>query len=165
VSFDFLDATILDPLLSKDPCAGGNLGNCCVTAATTPKTCFDSRLHDVRKLFSVFLYSHYSVPGEGVGIIQSSIAVGAKDAAFDKKDAGSIMGVANAGTRKKVKANQLVPCEVVSKDTGCWTNIVSTLLLLGIHSLNVLLAHSIAVNTSHRLFGYYKPGHTSPLLH
>jgi hypothetical protein len=44
----------------------------------------------------------------------------------------------------------------------CWTNIVSTLLLLGIRSLNVLLAHSIAVNTSHRSFGYYKPGHTSP---
>jgi hypothetical protein len=39
-----------------------------------------------------------------------------------------------------------------------WTNIVSTLLLLGIHSLNVLLAHYIAVNTSHRSFGYYKPG-------
>jgi hypothetical protein len=47
----------------------------------------------------------------------------------------------------------------------CWTNIVSTLLLLGFRSLNVLLAHSIAVNTSHRSFGYYKPGHTSPLLH
>jgi hypothetical protein len=29
----------------------------------------------------------------------------------------------------------------------CWMNIVSTLLLLGIRSLNVLLAHSIAVNT------------------
>jgi hypothetical protein len=42
------------------------------------------------------------------------------------------------------------------------TNIVSTLLLLGICSLNVLLAHSIAVNTSHRSYGYYKPGHTSP---
>jgi hypothetical protein len=32
----------------------------------------------------------------------------------------------------------------------CWTNIVSTLLLLGIRSLNALLAHSIAVNTSYR---------------
>jgi hypothetical protein len=31
-----------------------------------------------------------------------------------------------------------------------WTNIVSTLLLLGIRSLNALLAHSIAVNTSYR---------------
>jgi hypothetical protein len=40
-----------------------------------------------------------------------------------------------------------------------------TLLLLGIRSLNILLAHSIAVNTSYRSFGYYKPGHTSPLLH
>jgi hypothetical protein len=28
----------------------------------------------------------------------------------------------------------------------CWTNIVSTLLLLGIHSINALLAHSIALN-------------------
>jgi hypothetical protein len=27
------------------------------------------------------------------------------------------------------------------------------------------LAYLIAVNTSHRSFGYYKPGHTSPLLH
>jgi hypothetical protein len=45
---------------------------------------------------------------------------------------------------------------------GCWTNTVSTLLLLGIHSLNVLLAHSIAVNTGHRSYRYYKPGHTSP---
>jgi hypothetical protein len=44
----------------------------------------------------------------------------------------------------------------------CWTNIVSTSLLLGIRSLNALLAHSIAVNTSHRSYGYYKPGHTSP---
>jgi hypothetical protein len=33
---------------------------------------------------------------------------------------------------------------------GCWTNIVSTLLLLGIRSLNALLAHYIAVNTSYR---------------
>jgi hypothetical protein len=31
----------------------------------------------------------------------------------------------------------------------CWKNIVSTLSLLGIHSLNVLLAHYIAVNTSY----------------
>jgi hypothetical protein len=46
--------------------------------------------------------------------------------------------------------------------TICWTNIVYTLLLLDICSLNVLLAHSIAVNTSCRSFGYYKPGHTSP---
>jgi hypothetical protein len=44
----------------------------------------------------------------------------------------------------------------------CWTNVISTLLLLGIRSLNVLLAHSIEVNTSHRSYGYYKPGHTSP---
>jgi hypothetical protein len=44
----------------------------------------------------------------------------------------------------------------------CWTNIISTLLLLGICSLIVLLAYSRAVNTSHRWFGYYKPGHTSP---
>jgi hypothetical protein len=51
------------------------------------------------------------------------------------------------------------------QDGYCWTNIVSTLLLLGIRSLNALLAHSIAVNTSHRSFGYYKPRHTSPLLH
>ena len=49
-------------------------------------------------------------------------------------------------------------------ESACWTNNVSTLLLLGICSLNVLLAHSIAVNTSHRSFGYYKPRHTSPLL-
>jgi hypothetical protein len=44
----------------------------------------------------------------------------------------------------------------------CKQQFVSTLLLLGILSLNVLLAHSIAVNTSHRSFGYYKPGRTSP---
>jgi hypothetical protein len=44
----------------------------------------------------------------------------------------------------------------------CWTDIVSTLLLLDICSLNVLLAHSIAVNTSYRSFGYYKPGQTNP---
>jgi hypothetical protein len=48
------------------------------------------------------------------------------------------------------------------ESTKCWTNIVSTLLLLGICSLNVLLAHSIAVNTRHRSYGYYKPGHTNP---
>jgi hypothetical protein len=43
-----------------------------------------------------------------------------------------------------------------------WTNIVSTLSLLGIRSLNVLLEHSIAVNISHGSYGYYKPGLTSP---
>jgi hypothetical protein len=52
--------------------------------------------------------------------------------------------------------------EFNSDGTGCCTNIVSTLLLLGICSLNALLAHYIAVNTSHRSFGYYKPWHTSP---
>ncbi len=41
----------------------------------------------------------------------------------------------------------------------CWTNIVSTLLLLGIRSLNALLAHSIAVNTSYRSsLGTTNPG-------
>jgi hypothetical protein len=51
----------------------------------------------------------------------------------------------------------------IDKGKICWMNIVSTLLLLGICSLNVLLlAHSVAVNTSHRSYGYYKPGHTSP---
>jgi hypothetical protein len=44
----------------------------------------------------------------------------------------------------------------------CWTNIVSKLIQLGIHSLNLLLAHSIAVNTSHRLYGYYKPSFCVP---
>jgi uncharacterized membrane protein len=43
--------------------------------------------------------------------------------------------------------------------TGCWTNIVSTLLLLGIRSLNALLTHSIAVNTSYRSsMGITNPG-------
>jgi hypothetical protein len=42
---------------------------------------------------------------------------------------------------------------------GCWTNIVSTLLILGIRSLNALLAHSIAVNTSYRSsLGITNPG-------
>jgi hypothetical protein len=45
------------------------------------------------------------------------------------------------------------------EDHGCWTNIVSTLLLLGIRSLNALLAHSIAVNTSYRSsLGTTNPG-------
>jgi hypothetical protein len=44
----------------------------------------------------------------------------------------------------------------------CWTNIVSTQLLLGICSLKILLAHSIAVNTSSITIGYYIPRHTSP---
>jgi hypothetical protein len=39
---------------------------------------------------------------------------------------------------------------VIVKGQCCWTNIVSTLLLLGIHSLNALLAHYIEVNTSYR---------------
>jgi hypothetical protein len=43
-----------------------------------------------------------------------------------------------------------------------WKNIVSTLLRLGICSLTLLLAHYIAVNTSHRSFGYYKPRQTNP---
>jgi hypothetical protein len=52
----------------------------------------------------------------------------------------------------------------------CWTNIVSALLLLGIRSLNALLAHSIAVNTSYRsslvLHTWaYKPLHLKPILH
>jgi hypothetical protein len=38
----------------------------------------------------------------------------------------------------------------VEQTNKCWIHIVSTLLLLGICSLNVLLAHSIAVNTSPR---------------
>jgi hypothetical protein len=37
----------------------------------------------------------------------------------------------------------------------CWTNIVSTLLLLG---LNVLIAHSIAVYTNYRSLGTTDPG-------
>jgi hypothetical protein len=45
------------------------------------------------------------------------------------------------------------------KITCCWTNIVSTLLLLAIRSLNALLAHSIAVNTSYRSsLGITNPG-------
>jgi hypothetical protein len=43
------------------------------------------------------------------------------------------------------------PHVILTSDVDwCWTNIVSTLLLLGIRSLNALLAHSIAVNTSYR---------------
>jgi hypothetical protein len=51
------------------------------------------------------------------------------------------------------------------KCSTCWTNIVSTLLLLGIYSLNVLLAHYIAVNTSHRSYGYYKTRAYRPSLY
>jgi hypothetical protein len=47
-------------------------------------------------------------------------------------------------TRQSCGVNEKAPC-----CTGCWTNIVSTLLLLGIRSLNALLAHSIAVNTGY----------------
>jgi hypothetical protein len=47
-------------------------------------------------------------------------------------------------------------------ETNCWTNTVSTLLLLGNHSLNVLLAHSIAVNTSHRSYGITNLGIQAP---
>jgi hypothetical protein len=45
-----------------------------------------------------------------------------------------------------------VICALYPEPNGnyCWTNIVSTLLLLGIRSLNALLAHSIAVKTSYR---------------
>jgi hypothetical protein len=44
----------------------------------------------------------------------------------------------------------------------CWRNIVSTLLLHGIHSLDILLAHCIAVNISYITIGSYRPGHTGP---
>jgi hypothetical protein len=49
--------------------------------------------------------------------------------------------------------NKFNQCQVLGDDhlcDICWTNIVSTLLLLGIRSLNALLAHYIAVNTSYR---------------
>jgi hypothetical protein len=45
--------------------------------------------------------------------------------------------------------HRIKPTKFPSNHGSCWTNIVSTLLLLGIRSLNIL-AHSIAVNTSYR---------------
>jgi hypothetical protein len=68
-------------------------------------------------------------------------------------------------TRKLVASSDATSVPFVNEEPvgkshrGCWTNIVSTLLLLGIRSLNALLAHSIAVNTSYRSsLGITNPG-------
>jgi hypothetical protein len=66
---------------------------------------------------------------------------------------------------KTVRAGAILCLATLVDETGRKRGDLSILISFSsIRSLNVLLAHSIAVNTSHRSYGYYKPGHTSPLI-